>query len=264
MFSVFFIAFAQFSEAAKEDEQKKKKCVPVEPEEMLKRFSDESYFLKYMYIFDIRPYRVVTKGKQVQQSRLIGLNTLDSAAMYRINWRGRNAYLVGENTDSAMGFCSQMIGRDFITEDIYVLKGGINAWTGPLYPRFDAVKCGVLTYSEVVSIMDSGRIVEFVDLRSRKNFNKGHIPDAVRGDAINEDRMYLNERSPLWARLRDENGVVIFIGNTEFEASHRCRSARMGSGLDIIYVLRGNMRGWEGDLEKEKLEILKQRFNFTE
>ncbi len=259
---IFLLAFSSSipsAEAEKEEKVKKKKCVFITSEEMERDHKDEAFRLKKMYILDIRPYHVTMDKRQILASRPITLEDLHSDSMRTINWREKKIFIVGESTESAAYFCSEMIKKDYIVKDIYVLEGGIDAWTGPVSPRFNDTICGKLSYNDLVNIENSGRKVEFVDFRSRENYDGEHIKKAYRGDGINRNRLFENYRIADWLELKENNGVVVFIGENVQEASHVCRSAKRGTGLDNFYILSGNMKGWEGEVKTEHMEIWKRK-----
>ena len=142
--------------------------------------------------------------------------------------------------------------ESYAAKDIYVLKGGMNAWEGPIITgKFEDVNCEEINLEELLGLKDSERKVEFVDIRSLIDYEKGHIPGAVGEGAFNRENLCL---TGIFSRAVKEDGAVVFVGYTEAETVHRCRALKWAVGYNNMYALKGSMKAWKGKLEKGKFE----------
>ncbi len=226
-------------------------CILIEPEEMKRRYEDKSILLNDMFIFDIRPYMIANKGKRIPMSMAITYDSLENEHAYEIEvWKGKDLYLVGEDTESTESFCKDMLEKNYPIDDIYVLKGGMNAWNGPVITsKFEDMKCEEIDFIEVSGLKNTERKIEFVDMRSLQDYEKGHIPGAVGEGAFSRENLCL---TGVFSRALQEDGIVVFVGYTEPETVHRCRVLKWAVGYNNMYALKGNMKAWKGVLEKGK------------
>lgn len=226
-------------------------CILIEPEDMKMRYEDRSILLNDMFIFDIRPYMIANKGKRIPMSMAITYDSLENEHAYEIEvWKGKDLYLVGEDTESTESFCKDMLEKNYPIDDIYVLKGGMNAWNGPVITsKFEDMKCEEIDFIEVSGLKNTERKIEFVDMRSLQDYEKGHIPGAVGEGAFSRENLCL---TGVFSRALQEDGIVVFVGYTEPETVHRCRVLKWAVGYNNMYALKGNMKAWKGVLEKGK------------
>src|SRR3990167_6396372 len=170
---LLLVFFASSSEASE--------CILIEPEDMKMRYEDRAILLNDMFIFDTRPYMIANKGKRIPMSMAITYESLENELTYEIEvWKGKDLYLVGEDTESTENFCKAMLKKNYPIDDIYVLKGGMKAWNGPIITgNFEDVKCEEIDLLEISGLNNSNRKIEYVDMRSLQDYEKGHIPSAV-------------------------------------------------------------------------------------
>lgn len=247
LFMVFYVPLA---DASSNTGIKSKECILIDAEEMRRRYEDQSILLNNMFLFDIRPDAGTSKVKNIPLSMGINQETIDNEALYELNvWKGKNVYLVGDDTLSTLSFCKNMLEKKFPIADIYVLKGGMKEWNGRVTGSFEDVTCETITSEKLLSIMESRRYVGGVDLRSSADYNKGHIPGAVDEGSFDRDRENLCLTSIFSNAIR-KKGVVVFVAYSESEASNRCRILKWAVGYPGMYVLEGNLSDWKGPLEK--------------
>ena len=246
---VFFVVNQVFVYSSSEASE----CIIIEPEEMKRRYEDRAILLNDMFIFDIRPYKIANKGKRIPMSMGITYESIENELVYDIEvWKGKDVYLVGEDTESTENFCKAMIKKNYPIDDIYVLKGGMNKWDGSVIAgKFEDVNCEEIDLEEVSGVKNSERKVEFVDIRSLIDYEKGHIPGAVGEGAFNRENLCL---TGVFSRAVKEDGAVVFVGYTEAETVHRCRALKWAVGYNNMYVLKGNMKVWKGKIEKGRFE----------
>lgn len=240
-----FILFTPFLISSLEASE----CILIEPEDMRMRYEDKSILLNDMFIFDIRPYMIANKGKRIPMSMAITYESMENEHAYEIDvWKGKDIYLVGEDTESTETFCKVMLKKKYPIDDIYVLKGGMDAWNGPVITsKFEDMKCEEIDLQEVSGLKNSDKKIEFVDMRSLQDYEKGHIPGAVGEEAFSRENLCL---TGVFSRALQEDGIVIFVGYTEPETMHRCRVLKWAVGYNSMYALKGNMKAWKGALEK--------------
>jgi rhodanese-related sulfurtransferase len=246
---VFFLVNQIFVPTSSEASE----CILIEPDEMKRRYEDRAILLNDMFIFDIRPYMKANKGKRIPMSMGITYESIENELVYEIEvWKGKDVYLVGEDTESTENFCKAMLKKDYPIDDIYVLKGGMNAWNGPVIKgKFEDVSCEEIDLEDVIELKNMERKVEFVDIRSLTDYEKGHIPGAVGEGAFNRENLCL---TGVFSRAVKEDGAVVFVGYTEPETKHRCRALKWAVGYNNMYALKGNIKAWKGELEKGRFE----------
>lgn len=244
---VFFVVNQVFVPSSSEASE----CILIEPEDMKMRYENRSIRLNDMFIFDVRPYMIANKGKRIPMSMAITYESIENELAYEIEvWKGKDIYLVGEDTESTESFCKAMLEKNYPIDDIYVLKGGMNTWNGPIISgKFEDVKCEEIDLHELSEIKNSERKIEFVDIRSLQDYEKGHIPGAVGEGAFSRENLCL---TGVFSRAVQEDGIVVFIGYTEPETVHRCRVLKWAVGYGSMYALKGSMKAWKGLLEKGK------------
>ncbi|MEK7846683.1 MAG: rhodanese-like domain-containing protein [Nitrospinota bacterium] len=239
--SLFIIFLSTLSEASE--------CILIEPEEMKKRYEDRSILLNDMFIFDTRPYMIANKGKRIPMSMAITYESLENKLAYEIEvWKGKDLYLVGEDTESTKSFCKAIVEKKYPIDDIYVLKGGMNTWDGPIITgKFEDVKCEEIDLQKLLNLKDSEGKIEFVDMRSIQDYERGHIPGAVGEGAFSRENLCL---TGVFSRAVQNDSIVVFVGYTEAETVHRCRVLKWAVGYNNMHALKGNMKAWKGTLEK--------------
>ena len=238
-----------------------KECKAIESDEMQRRYENKHLLFDNMFIFDIRPLAAAVKGKSIP---FVKQTNIDMFRVKYINnvemWKGKDVYLVGEDTESTKSFCEEMIKKDYGVNDIYYLKGGIDVWNGPIRMPFKEVQCEGLDLHEIKKRMEEGQKVYIIDWRYPDDFyNGGHIPGSINGYGKEgifggiEDmlRGYFRFR-PIYIKLITDNAIAVFIDDNEWKGLHRCRIEKRASGImDKMYYLKGGMEKWEGPLEKE-------------
>lgn len=242
---VFFVVNQVFVPSLAEASE----CILIEPEDMKMRYEDREILLNDMFIFDVRPYMIANKGKRIPMSMAITYKSLENELAYEIEvWKGKDIYLVGDDTESTEKFCKAILEKKYPIDDIYVLKGGMNTWNGPVITgKFEDVKCEDIDLQEVSGLNNSERKIEFVDIRSRQDYEKGHIPGAVGEGAFSRDNLCL---TGVFSRAVKDDGIIVFVGYTEPETLHRCRVLKWAVGYGSMYALKENMKAWKGSLEK--------------
>jgi len=247
----FFVSFLFFvvNQVFVPSSSEASECILIEPEDMKMRYEDRAILLNDMFIFDVRPYITANKGKRIPMSMAITYESLENELTYEIEvWKGKDLYLVGEDTESTENFCKVMLKKNYPIDDIYVLKGGMNAWNGPVITgNFEDVKCEEIDLLEISGLNNSNRKIEYVDMRSLQDYVKGHIPGAVGEGAFSRENLCL---TGVFSRAVQEDGLVVFVGYTEPETLHRCRVLKWAVGYNNMYALKGNMKAWNGAIEK--------------
>ncbi|OGV98166.1 MAG: hypothetical protein A3I04_01140 [Nitrospinae bacterium RIFCSPLOWO2_02_FULL_39_110] len=240
---------------------KGKECIPIEADEMQRRYENKPLLFDNMFIFDIRPLAAAVKGKSIPFVKQTSWDMFRVKYLHNVPmWRGKDVYLVGEDTESTKSFCEEMIKKDYGVNDIYYLKGGIDAWNGPVRMPFKDVQCDGLDSNEIKKRIDEGQKVYLIDWRYPDDFyNNGHIPDSINGYGREgifggiEDmlRGYFRFR-PIYIKLIIDNAIAVFIDDNEWKGLHRCRIEKRASGvIDKMYYLKGGIENWKGALEKE-------------
>ncbi len=252
---VYLVTVFCVSPSEASGEANKKECIPMEAEVMSKSYEDNLAHSGMMYIFDVRSRSAMKNGKRIPMVMRISDVMFQSDAVYEIeDWKGKDIFLVGEDTESAVKACRTMIEKKYDVANIYVLKGGMKEWKGPVMTnQFKDVSCEGLSSPELVNIMNSNRKVDIVDLRSSKDYLDGHIPGAIMGDVFDIDKICYTSIFPEAVRNK---GFVVFLGKTEEQVSLRCKSMKYGIGYENLYTLKGNMNDWKGPLEKGQTKSL--------
>ncbi len=247
----FFVSFMFFvvNQVFVPSSSEASECILIEPEDMRMRYEDRAILLNDMFIFDVRPYIIANKGKRIPMSMAITYESLENELAYEIEvWKGKDIYLVGEDTESTENFCKDMLKKNYPIDDIYVLKGGMNAWNGPIITgKFEEVMCEEIDLQDVLNLKGLEKKVEFVDMRSMQDYEKGHIPGAVGEGAFSRENLCL---TGVFSRAVKDDGIVVFVGYTEPETMHRCRVLKWAVGYNNMHALKGNMKAWKGELEK--------------
>ncbi len=257
LFFLFAFSFTPPSEALQGEELKGKQCLFIEPEEMKNHYEDDSILLNNMFIFDIRPYSIAMRGKQIPRAMLINYRMFQDQSVHDIQeWKGNNVYLVGEDTESTENFCKFIINKNYDIGNIYVLNGGMKEWTGPVLGDFNKVQCESINLVTLKNMFNTEKNVEVVDLRSSGDYIEGHIPGAISEKEFSRDKFCLSG-TVAFVRAIQKNGTVVFVGNSEGEITQRCRSFKWVADYEKMYMLSGNFKDWNGPLEKGALGILK-------
>ena len=247
----FFVSFLFFvvNQVFVPSSSEASECILIEPEDMKMRYEDRAILLNDMFIFDVRPYIIANKGKRIPMSMAITYESLENELAYEIEvWKGKDIYLVGEDAESTESFCKAMLKKKYPIDDIYVLKGGMKSWNGPVITgKFEDVICEEIDLQDVLNLKDSERKVEFVDMRSLNDYENGHIPGAVGEGGFSRENLCL---TGVFSRAVQEDGIVVFVGYTEPETLHRCRVLKWAVGYNNMHALKGNMKAWKGSLEK--------------
>lgn len=241
-----------------------KECAIMEPD-VLKKYINNGTIYK-MFVFDIRP-QFDMKMKRIARAIPASLEDIKNELVDKVDELiGKDIVLVGEDTESAKNVCKYMITKDYGIRNIYVLKGGMEKWDGPIAEDFSKVECKLITSGELINIIKANRKIEIIDKRPAEEYHEGHIPEARLGRmggsgnkeqfSIKKNLRELDKRK----KWEQENVTVIYVYPNEFQAMRDCRYERYWTwGYKNIYVLRGGMKTWEGEVEKDYLEILKKK-----
>lgn len=249
-----------------------KECILMEPE-VLKRYIEKKSY--DMFMFDVRPrfddinmkrkFDLSTNMKRIPRTMWLSLEDIEKEFGGKVEELiGKDVILIGEDTESAKSVCRDMIKKDYGIRNIYVLKGGIEKWDGPVAEDITTVKCKMITSRELMDIMKSDKKVEIIDQRQAEEYHEGHIPEArLEGREVSDMRPSIKFRLQKMKRHKkwgQENPTVVYVYPNEFQAMRDCRYVKYFSwGYKDIYVLRGGMKAWEGEVEKDYLEILKKK-----
>lgn len=257
-----------------------KECSLIEPEVLKKAILNKSIY--DMLIFDVRPrytpdskrrFDLETNMKRIPSSILAPLEKIELDLVGKVEeFSDKNLILVGEDTESAESVCRFMIKKDYGIRNIYVLKGGMEKWDGPVKEDITKVECDVITSRGLMNMMKSGRKVEIIDKRSADEYHEGHIHGSeLRTGEMREPTLkYLIQKRERRIKRARENATLVYVYDNEVQAMIDCRYekyfAHPGWYPDgdkefkkNTYVLRGGIKTWEGELEKDYLEILKKR-----
>lgn len=244
-----------------------KECTIMEPEVLKRYIENKSY---NMVMFDVRQQfnlnmmrKFDTNMKRIMMAIPASLKDIEKELVGKVEELiGKDVILIGEDTESAISVCRYMMKKDYGIRNIYVLKGGMEKWDGPVREDFLKVECELITSRELMNIMKSNRKVEIIDNRPAEEYYDGHIPGARwegRGREQLSIKKYLQEleRRKKWEQ---ENVTVVYVYDNEWHAMRECRFEKYWSwGYKNIYVLRGGMKVWEGEIKKDYLEILKKK-----
>jgi len=240
-------------------------CKLMEPK-VLKKYIENGTIYN-MVVIDVRQEHDI-KMKRIVRAIPATFDNIKKELVSRVGELiGKNVILIGEDTKSAESVCSYMIKKDYGIRNIFVLKGGMEKWDGPILDDISNVGCEVITSQQLKKIMKSNRKVEIIDKRPSEEYYEGHIPEAkLEGGWGNQFpinkfsiKNFLQEleRRKKWEK---ENVTVVYVYDNEWHAMRECRYEKYWTwGYKNIYVLRGGMKVWEGEVKKDYLEILKKR-----
>ena len=255
-------------------------CTLLEPEALKKAIENKSIY--EMIIFDVRPrytpdskrrFDIETNMKRIPSSLWAPREKIELDLVGKVEELiDKNVILVGENTESAESVCRFMMKKDYGIRNIYVLKGGMEKWDGPVKEDITKVECEMITSRELMNMMKSGKNVEIIDKRSDDEYHEGHIPSAVLqpGEIRQPSLKYLIRKREWRIKRARENATIVYVYENEVQAMLDCKYEKYFThpawyphGEEIakknIYVLRGGMRVWEGEVKRDYLEILKKK-----
>jgi len=234
----------------------------MEPE-VLKRYIKNGTIYN-MVILDIRP-QFDQKMRRITRAIPASFDNIKKELVGKVGELiGKDVILIGEDTKSEESVCRYMMTKDFGIRNIYVLKGGMEKWDGPIAEDISEVECELITSRELINIMKSNRKFEIIDKRPADEYYEGHVPEAKlesgggRGQFSTIEK-YLREleRRKKWEQ---ESVTIVYVHDNEWHAMRSCRYEKYWSwGYKNIYVLRGGMKVWEGEVKKDYLEILKKK-----
>lgn len=236
-----------------------KECILMEPE-VLKKFIANRMIYNFV-IFDVRPQFDV-KMKYIEGATPAPLVDIEKEFVGKVDELiGKDVIIVGANTESAESVCRYMMKKDYGIRNIYVLKGGMEKWDGPVREDFSNIECDMITSRELINRIKSNKKVEIIDKRTADEYHQGHIPTAILKDSKDRNPSLKSRLQKREMRIKreQENITVVYVYPNEFQAIRDCRYEKYFSYGDKknIYVLRGGMKVWEGEVEKDYLEILK-------
>ena len=260
-----------------------KECSLIEPEVLKKAIKNKSIY--DMVILDVAPkydidgrrkFDLRTNRRRIPSSIWAPLEDIKREFTGKVDELiDKYVILVGEDTESAENVCKYMMKKDYGARNIYVLKGGMEKWDGPVKEDFTKVECKMITSRELINMIKSDRKIEIIDKRPENEYHEAHIPGAgSERDATAMDRpliRFLLKKREWRIRRARENITLIYVYDNEFHAMRDCRyekyfghpgwhpEATETSTKENIYVLRGGMKAWEGDVERDYLEILKKK-----
>jgi len=248
-------------------------CTLLEPAVLKRYIGNKS--IRNMLIFDVTPrydidgkrkFDLSTDRRRIPWTIWASVEDIEKELVGKGGeFIGKDIILIGENTESAESVCRDMMKKDYGIRNIYILKGGMEKWDGPVLDDFTKSECRIITSRELINIMKANKNVEIIDQRQADEYHEGHIPGARfedrRGGSMMrpsiKSRLQKQERSKKWEQ---ENTTVVYVYPNEFQAMRDCRYVKYFSwGYKDIYVLRGGMKTWEGEVKKDYLEILKKK-----
>lgn len=267
---IYFFIFA--------DRVNAKECSLIEPEALKRAIENKSIY--NMIIFDVRPrytpdskrrFDLETNVKRIPSSLWAPLEKIELDLVGKVEeLSDKNVVLVGEDTESAESVCRFMMKKDYGIRNIYVLKGGMEKWDGPVKEDITKVKCEMITSRELINMIKSNKKVEIVDKRSADEYHEGHIPGAglQSGEMRQPSLKYLIQKRERRIKRARENTTLVYVYENEVQAMLDCKYEKYFTHpawypdgnkehKKNIYVLRGGMKVWEGEVEKDYLEILK-------
>src|SRR3989338_3851971 len=160
-------------------------CTLLEPAVLKRYIENKSY---NMFLFDVRPrfdsdmkrkFDLSTNMKRIPRTMWLSINDIEKELVGKGGeFIGKDVILIGENTESAESVCRDMMKKGYGIRNIYVLKGGIEKWDGPVAEDITTVKCKIITSRELINIIKSNREVEIIDQRQEEEDHDGHIPAA--------------------------------------------------------------------------------------
>lgn len=244
-----------------------KECSLMGPEVLKKYIRNGTINNMNMLMFDIRPRsrQGNPDWKYIARTIPAPLSIIKRELVGKVKELiGKDVILVGENTKSAESVCGYMIKKDYGIRNIYVLKGGVEKWNGPVmdYESASKVECKSITPWRLMDMMKSNRKVkvEIIDKRPSEKYYEGHIPGArlektgreqekIIQDSIKRSLQEL-EMSIKWEQ---ENVTVVYVYDDEWRGRWDCRYRKYWAwwGYENIYMLRGGMKDWEGEVEKD-------------
>lgn len=250
-----------------------KECKIIEPEVLKRSIENKTY---NTVIFDVSPrfdninmkrkFDLSTNRNRIPRTIWTSIKDIEKELVGRVDELiGKDVFFVGEDTASAESACRYMMKKDYGIRNFYVLKGGLEKWDGPLAGDILKVECKMINSPELINIIKSNKEVKIIDQRSADEYHEGHIPGArLEGrEGSNKMRPSLKSRLQKAERFKkweQENTTVVYVYQNEFQALRDCRYVKYFSwGYENIYVLRGGMKVWEGEIEKDYLEILKKK-----
>jgi 3-mercaptopyruvate sulfurtransferase SseA len=248
-------------------------CKIMEPEALKKAIKNKSAY--NMVMIDVatrfdsagrRKFDLRTDRRRIPWTIWASVEEIEKELVGRVEELvDKDVVLVGDNTESAKNACNYMIKKDYGIRNIYILKGGMEKWDGPVLEDFTKIECKMIISRDLINIIKSDRKVEIIDQRQAEEYHEGHIPGARfedrRGGSMMRPsmrfRLQKQERRKKWEQ---ENTTVVYVYPNEFQALRDCRYTKYFSwGYKDIYVLRGGMKAWEGEIERDYLEILKNK-----
>ena len=248
-------------------------CTLLEPAVLKRYIGNKS--IRNMLIFDVTPrydidgkrkFDLSTDRRRIPWTIWASVEDIEKELVDKVEELiDKDVILVGEDTESAVRVCKYLMLKDYGIRNIYILKGGMEKWDGPVLDDFTKSECRIITSRELINIMKANKNVEIIDQRQADEYHEGHIPGARfedrRGGSMMrpsiKSRLQKQERSKKWEQ---ENTTVVYVYPNEFQAMRDCRYVKYFSwGYKDIYVLRGGMKTWEGEVKKDYLEILKKK-----
>jgi len=247
-----------------------KECTIMEPE-VLKRYIENKTIFN-MVMFDVRP-QFDQKMRRITRTIPASFDNIKKELVGKVNELvNKDVILIGEDTESAESVCRYMMKKDYGIRNIYVLKGGMEKWDGPVKEDITKVECEMITSRELMNMMKSGKNVEIIDKRSDDEYHEGHIPSAVLqpGEIRQPSLKYLIRKREWRIKRARENATIVYVYENEVQAMLDCKYEKYFThpawyphGEEIakknIYVLRGGMKVWEGEVKRDYLEILKKK-----
>ena len=233
-----------------------KECTIMEPE-VLKRYIENKTIFN-MVMFDVRP-QFDQKMRRITRTIPASFDNIKKELVGKVNELvNKDVILIGEDTESAESVCRYMMKKDYGIRNIYVLKGGMEKWDGPVAVDISEVECELITSRELINIMKSNRKFEIIDKRPADEYYEGHIPGARLGGSSGKGQFSTIEK--YLRGLEKENVRVVYVYDNEWHTIRSCKYLKYWSwGYKNIYFLRGGMKVWEGEIEKDYLEILKKK-----
>lgn len=269
---IYFFVFA--------DRVNAKECNLIEPEALKRAIDNRSIY--NMIIFDVRPrytpdskrrFDLQTNAKRIPSSLWAPPEKIELDLVGKVEELiDKNVILVGEDTESAERVCRFMMKKDYGIRNIYVLKGGMEKWDGPVKEDITKVKCETITSRELMNMIKSNKKVEIIDKRSADEYHEGHIPGSElrTGEMRQPTLKYLIQKRERRIKRARENTTLVYVYENEVQAMLDCKYEKYFTHpawypdgnkeyKKNIYVLRGGMKAWEGEVEKDYLEILKKK-----
>jgi rhodanese-related sulfurtransferase len=120
-----------------------------------------------------------------------------------------------------------------------LLPAVATAFFHPRRPTWDldALKKHEVSLATVRSWNDS---VLWVDARSRKAYEKKHVPGALR---LNEDE-WSAMLVPLLDTWQPDKKIVVYCNKQQCQSSHEVAKRLRETGVEPVYVLKGGWKTW--------------------